>query len=104
MSVSGEIDASNAKDIDSRVEPLFARRHDVIIDLAAVSFIGSCGLWVVVGLPQVARTYGVGCAVVTNDTVDRLLHVVNHCRPPWVFDDRSSATDALATEGLWLAS
>ncbi len=104
VSISGEIDASNSSEIDSRIQSLFARRVDVVIDMTGVTFIGSCGLWAVVGLPQIARTYGVGCAVVTSVAVDRLLRVVNHCRPAWVFDLCSDAANALAAEGVWLAS
>ncbi|MFC7753134.1 STAS domain-containing protein [Tsukamurella soli] len=104
VTISGEIDASNSSDIDTCVQALYARRVDVLIDLSGVTFMGSCGLWAVVGLPQIARSYGVGCAVLTSDAVDRLLQVVNHCRPPWVFEDRRAALNALVTEGLWLAS
>ena len=103
VSVSGEVDASNSHEIDASVEALFTRRQDVVIDLTGVTFIDSCGLWAAVGLPQIARSYGVGSAVVTNDVVDRLIGLVNHCRPPWIFDDRSAAVDALTTSGLWLA-
>ncbi len=104
VSVAGEVDASNSRRIESRVASLITRRVDVIIDLTAVSFMGSCGLWAVVGLPQIAHGYDVGCAVVTSDAVDRLLQVVNHCRPPWVFDDLPSATKAFAAAELRLAS
>jgi anti-anti-sigma factor len=104
VAVSGEIDASNTHEIEACVQSLFARRMDVVIDLTGVSFMGSSGLWIVVGLPQIARSYGVGCAVATSGAVDRILQVVNHCRPPWVFADRPAAMNTLVAEGLWLAS
>ncbi|MFC7752419.1 STAS domain-containing protein [Tsukamurella soli] len=104
VSVSGEIDASNVAEIDSRIQSLFARRVNVLIDLTGVTFMGSCGLWAVVGLPQTSRSYGVGCAVVIGDAVDRLLRIVDHHRPAWVFGDLTSAMNALAAEGVWLAS
>jgi anti-anti-sigma factor len=104
VTVSGEIDASNSGEIETCILSLFAQRMDVLIDLTGVAFIGSCGLWAVVGLPQIGHRDGVGCAVVIGSPVDRLLRLVNHHRPHWVFNNLADATRALAPEGLRLAS
>ncbi|MDF0531366.1 STAS domain-containing protein [Tsukamurella sp. 8F] len=95
LSVSGYIDASNLNEVTRRAQTLFEQRRDVVIDLSELHFIGTCGLRVVVGLPQTAFAQELGCTVVSNRKVDRLLRLMDGHRPLWVFDHLREAGDAL---------
>lgn len=95
LSVSGYIDASNSRHVARRAQALFARRHDTVIDLSTLNFIGLTGLWIVVGLPQIAFSRDLCCAVVAGQRVDHLLDRVNDGRPPWVFGELDRACAAV---------
>ncbi|MCA4995304.1 hypothetical protein HWD35_11335 [Tsukamurella tyrosinosolvens] len=95
LAVTGYIDASNAHRIARGAQDLLGRRQDIVIDLSSLDFIGLSGLWIVMGLPQIAFSQDLCCAVVASRRVDHLLDRVNDGRPPWVFGDLLCACDAV---------
>ncbi|MGZ9827104.1 hypothetical protein ACXYTP_09360 [Tsukamurella ocularis] len=97
--MSGYIDASNAHRVARLAQHAFGRRHDTVIDLSRLDFIGLSGLWIVVGLPQIAFSRDLCCAVVAGQRVDHLLDRVNDGRPHWVFGDLRRACDAVLAGG-----
>ena len=96
VAVHGEIDASNADEVGLAATALFDELVDVVVDLGAVSFIASRGLWILIELPVLARHRGVACAVVASPAANRLLRIVGQHRPMWVFDTADTAANAVA--------
>ncbi|NMD56609.1 MULTISPECIES: STAS domain-containing protein [Tsukamurella] len=99
LSVTGFIDASNTREVARSVQCQFNQRNDIVIDLSQLHFIGLGALWIVIGLPQIAFSRDLCCAVVAGRRVDHLLDRVNDGRPPWVFGDLPRACDAVLTGG-----
>ncbi|WP_155826928.1 STAS domain-containing protein [Jongsikchunia kroppenstedtii] len=102
VAVRGEVDASNADEVGLAATALFDELVDVVVDLRAVSFIASRGLWILTELPLLARRHGVGCAVVASPATNRLLRIVGQHRPKWVFDTADMAVNAVAEESRTL--
>jgi anti-anti-sigma factor len=92
MSISGEIDASNADELSHRVSELASDRGAVIVDLAEVEFIAIDGLRALFALNiQCART-GTTWALIASHAVNRLLRVGDHDK---LLPAVGSATEAL---------
>jgi anti-anti-sigma factor len=86
MSISGEIDASNADELSHHVRELASDRGALIVDLAEVDFIALDGLHALIALNiQCART-GTTWALIASHAVNRLLragdspHATSHRR------------------------
>jgi anti-sigma B factor antagonist len=77
ITVSGEIHVTTAPDFSARLnEAIAAGSRSVVIDLAAVEFIDSTGLSVLLnGLRRVTRAQGRMALVVCNPTVLRLFEI-----------------------------
>jgi anti-anti-sigma factor len=91
MSISGEIDASNADDVSHRISELVSDRGAPIVDLAEVDFIALDGLRALFALIQFART-GTTWALIASHEVNRLLRVGDHDK---LLPAVGSATEAL---------
>jgi anti-anti-sigma factor len=92
MSISGEIDASNADELSHRVSELASDCGAVIVDVADVDFIAIDGLRALFALNiQCART-GTTWALITSHAVNRLLRVGDHDN---LLPAVGSATEAL---------
>ena len=92
MSISGEIDASNADELSHRVSELASDCGAVIVDLAEVEFIAIDGLRALFALNiQCART-GTTWALIASHAVNRLLRVGDHDK---LLPAVGSATEAL---------
>ena len=92
MSISGEIDASNADELGHRVSGLASDRGALIVDLAEVDFIAIDGLRALFALNiQCART-GTTWALIASHAVNRLLRVGDHDK---LLPAVGSATEAL---------
>jgi anti-anti-sigma factor len=98
VTVHGEVDASNADEVGLVATSLLGDLSDVVVDLAAVSFISSSGLWILTDLPVLARHHGLGYAIVASAAVNRLLKIAGRQRPEWVFDTAESAMSAVEDE------
>ena len=103
ISISGEIDASNADDVSHRVSELASDCGALIVDLAEVDFIALDGLRALIALNiQCART-GTTWALIASHAVNRLFEweITTRCFPPWDrrprpyywFADPAAATD-----------
>jgi anti-anti-sigma factor len=92
MSISGEIDASNADELSHRVRELASDCGVLIVDLAEVDFIAIDGLRALIALNiQCART-GTTWALIASRAVNRLLRVGDHDK---LLPAVGSATEAL---------
>jgi anti-anti-sigma factor len=92
MSISGEIDASNADELSHHVRELASDRGALIVDLADVDFIALDGLRALFALNiQCGRT-GTTWALITSHAVNRLLRVGDHDK---LLPAVGSATEAL---------
>ena len=92
MSISGEIDASNADDVSHHVRELVPDCGALIVDLADIDFIALDGLHALIALNnQCART-GTTWALIANHAVNRLLRVGDHDK---LLPAVGSATEAL---------
>ena len=92
MSISGEIDASNADELSHRVSELASDCGALIVDLAEVDFIAIDGLHALIALNiQCART-GTTWALITSHAVNRLLRLGGHDK---LLPAVGSATEAL---------
>jgi anti-anti-sigma factor len=92
MSISGEIDASNADELSHRVSELACDCGTLIVDLAEVDFIALDGLHALIALNiQCART-GTTWALITSHAVNRLLRLGDHDK---LLPAVGSATEAL---------
>jgi anti-anti-sigma factor len=92
MSISGEIDASNADELSHRVSELASDCGALIVDLADVDFIAVDGLRALMALNnQCART-GTTWALIASRAVNRLLRVGDHDK---LLPAVGSATEAL---------
>jgi anti-anti-sigma factor len=92
MSISGDIDASNADDVSHHVRELASACGALIVDLAEVDFIALDGLHALIALNiQCART-GTTWALVASHAVNRLLRVGDH---DTLLPAVGSATEAL---------
>jgi anti-anti-sigma factor len=92
MSISGEIDASNADELSHRVSELASDCGALIVDLAEVEFIAVDGLLALIALNiQCART-GTTWALIASRAVNRLLRVGDHDK---LLPAVGSATEAL---------
>ena len=92
MSISGEIDASNADELSHRVSELASDCGALIVDLAQVDFIAIDGLRALIALYiQCVRT-DTTWALIASHAVNRLLRVGDHDK---VLPAVGSATEAL---------
>jgi anti-anti-sigma factor len=92
MSISGEIDASNADELSHRVSELASDCGALIVDLAEVDFIAIDGLRALIALYiQCVRT-DTTWALIASHAVNRLLRVGDHDK---VLPAVGSATEAL---------
>lgn len=92
ISISGEIDASNADELSQRSRGLTSDRGALIADLADVDFIALDGLHALFALnAQCVRT-GATWALITSHAVNRLLRVADHDK---LLPAVGSATQAL---------
>jgi anti-anti-sigma factor len=92
MSISGEIDASNADELGHRVSELASDRGALIVDLAEVDFIAIDGLRALFALNiQCARADTIW-ALIASHAVNRLLRVGDHDK---LLPAVGSATEAL---------
>jgi anti-anti-sigma factor len=92
MSISGEIDASNADELSHHVRELASDRGALIVDLAEVDFIALDGLHALIALNiQCART-GTTWALIASHGVNRLLRAGDHHT---LLPTVGSATEAL---------
>jgi anti-anti-sigma factor len=92
MSISGEIDASNADDVSHRASELASDCGALIVDLTDIDFIAHDGLYALVALNiQCART-GTTWALITSHAVNRLLRLGGHDK---LLPAVGSATEAL---------
>jgi anti-anti-sigma factor len=92
ISISGEIDASNADELSHRASELTSDCGALIADLADVDFIALDGLHALFALNiQCART-GATWALITGHAVNRLLRVADHDK---LLPAVGSATEAL---------
>ena len=92
ISISGEIDASNADELSHRVSELASDCGALIVDLAEVDFIAIDGLRALFALNiQCART-GTTWALIASHAVNRLLRVGDHDK---LLPAVGSATEAL---------
>jgi len=95
IAVSGEIHVSTAPEFSVRLNDAIERgKTAVVLDLAAVEFIDSTGLSVLLsGLRQVTRAHGRMALVCTNPTVLRLFEIT---RLDKTFDIVATRDDAVA--------
>jgi anti-anti-sigma factor len=92
ISISGEIDASNAYELSHRASELASDCGALIFDLADIGFIGLDGLYALFALNiQCVRT-GTTWAVIASRAVNRLLRVADHDK---LIPAVGSATEAL---------
>jgi anti-anti-sigma factor len=92
ISISGEIDASNADELSHRVSELASDCVALIVDLAEVDFIAIDGLRALIALNiQCART-GTAWALIASHAVNRLLRAGDHDN---LLPAVGSATEAL---------
>jgi anti-anti-sigma factor len=92
MSISGDIDASNADDVSHHVRELASDCGALIVDLAEVDFIALEGLHALIALNiQCART-GTTWALIASHAVNRLLRAGDHDK---LLPAVGSATEAL---------
>ena len=92
ISISGEIDASNAVDVSHRASELASDCGALIVDLADIDFIALDGLYALSALNiQCART-GTTWALITSQAVNRLLRLGDHDK---LLPAVGSATEAL---------
>jgi anti-anti-sigma factor len=92
ISISGEIDASNADDVSHRASELASDCGALIVDLADIDFIALDGLYALSALNiQCART-GTTWALITSQAVNRLLRLGDHDK---LLPAVGSATEAL---------
>jgi anti-anti-sigma factor len=92
ISISGEIDASNADELSHRVRELASDCGALIVDLAEVDFIALDGLRALFALNiECART-GTTWALIASPAVNRLLRVGDHDK---LLPAMGSATEAL---------
>lgn len=92
ISISGEIDASNADALNRRASELVSEGAALIVDLAEVDFIALDGLHALFALNmQCART-GITWALIAGQAVNLLLRVGDHDK---LLPAVGSATEAL---------
>jgi anti-anti-sigma factor len=92
ISISGEIDASNADALSRHASELVSDCGALIVDLAEVDFIALDGLHALFALNmQCART-GITLALIASQAVKRLLRVADHDK---LLPAVGSATEAL---------
>lgn len=92
ISISGEIDASNADTLNRRASELVSEGGALIVDLAEVDFIALDGLHALFALNmQCART-GTTLALIASQAVNLLLRVADHDK---LLPAVGSATEAL---------
>ena len=92
ISISGEIDTSNADELSQRASELLSDCGALIVDLAEIDFVGLDGLRALFALNiQCART-GTTWALIASHAVSRLLRVGDHDK---LLPAVGSATEAL---------
>ena len=92
ISISGEMDASNADELSHRVSELASDCGALIVDLADIDFIALDGLHALIALNiQCART-GTTWALIASHAVNRLLRLGDHDK---LLPAVGSATEAL---------
>ena len=92
MSISGEIDASNADELSHRVSELASDCGALIVDLAEVDFIAIEGLRALFALNIECARAGTTWALIASHAVNRLLRVGDHDK---LLPAMGSATEAL---------
>lgn len=76
--VSGELDLATAPTLDAAVRRAMAIARDVVLDLSAVRFIDSTGLYTIIGAVREAQTSGIELRISSNlrPQVARLFQLV----------------------------
>jgi anti-anti-sigma factor len=92
ISISGEIDASNADALNRRASELVSDGGALIVDLAEVNFIAVDGLHALLALNMQCAHTGTTLALIASHAVNLLLRVGDHDK---ILPAVGSATEAL---------
>lgn len=98
--VSGELDLDGRERFDEALEPLRDGQGPAVLDLAAVPFMDSSGLHVVISLWRSLERDGRPLAVAApRDAVRKLFELTALDRRLPIYDDADSAVDAFLSGG-----
>jgi anti-anti-sigma factor len=84
VDVQGALDRAIGPELDAELAAHAALGRSLVLDLRAVDFVDSTGIWILIDAFNRARDRGLGFELLTSDAVDRTLeavHLQHHFEP-----------------------